>query len=76
MRNFNCLCLVVVLLLLGMAVFGFVLENQVPVSLSFYGWASITLPLALLVLTSMLVGGFLGGALVWLSVLGRKRSVP
>lgn len=75
MRNFKRLILVVFLLLLGLAVLAFVLENQQPTTVTFAGFETPDLPLSVLMIsffTSGLVCGPL--AFYFTRLLGRSRG--
>lgn len=50
----------VILLVLILAVVAFVLENQQGVALSFLGWTSAKLPVAVFVVLALIVGTLIG----------------
>ena len=67
MRQVNRVITTLILLLGALAVVGFVLENQHPLTLMLLGWRSPELPVSLVVvlalLIGMVVGPFIGGVL-------------
>ncbi|MFP3494795.1 LapA family protein [Pseudomonas sp. SIMBA_059] len=76
MRGFKRVVLLLVVLVAVLAVLGFVLENQQGVSLSFLGWATVQLPVAVFVVLALIVG-MLIGPLLGVVVGGRRRkTVP
>ncbi|WP_082557663.1 lipopolysaccharide assembly protein LapA domain-containing protein [Pseudomonas sp. Root562] len=60
MSNLKRLLLGLILLLLVVAVLVFVLENQQPVTLAFFGWVAPRLPLAGVTIGSLLIGLVIG----------------
>lgn len=65
MRGVKRVLLVLVMLLAGLAVLTFVLENQQGITLSFLGWSTAQLPVAVFVtlalIAGMLISPVLGG---------------
>ncbi|QHA81686.1 DUF1049 domain-containing protein [Pseudomonas mediterranea] len=51
----------------------FVLENRQAVNLQFFGWAAPSLPIAVLILSALLIGLALGPLLATYTVLRAKR---
>lgn len=77
MRGIKRVVLVLAVLAVALVVLGFVLENQQGVSLSFLGWTTMQLPVAVYVVAALIVGLLVGpvlGALVGRKV-RRKQSV-
>jgi uncharacterized integral membrane protein len=62
---------VIVLLVLAVTIV-FVLENQQPVALVFFGWSAPELSVAVPVILALLVGMLIGPVLTWVTRL-RKR---
>ncbi|MBM9488054.1 LapA family protein [Pseudomonas sp. ICBG1301] len=76
MRGVKRVVLLLVVLVAVLAVLGFVLENQQGVSLSFLGWATVQMPVAVFVVLALIVG-MLIGPLLGVVVGGRRRkAVP
>lgn len=73
MRGFKRVVLLLVVLVAVLAVLGFVLENQQAVSLSFLGWATVQMPVAVFVVLALIVG-MLIGPLLGVLVGGRRRK--
>ncbi|KAB0565154.1 DUF1049 domain-containing protein [Pseudomonas palleroniana] len=73
MRGFKRVVLLLVVLVAVLAVLGFVLENQQGVSLSFLGWATVQMPVAVFVVLA-LIAGMLIGPLLGVVVGGRRRK--
>ncbi|NVZ21665.1 lipopolysaccharide assembly protein LapA domain-containing protein [Pseudomonas costantinii] len=71
MRGIKRVLLVLAVLLTVLAVLAFVLENQQGVALSFLGWSTVQLPVAVFV-TLALIAGMLIGPLLGVLV---KRKV-
>ncbi|MGZ0718280.1 lipopolysaccharide assembly protein LapA domain-containing protein [Pseudomonas palleroniana] len=74
MRGLKRVVLLLVVLVAVLAVLGFVLENQQGVSLSFLGWATVQMPVAVFVVLALIVG-MLIGPLLGVVVGGRRRKV-
>lgn len=66
MRNLGRVIVVVFVLLLILAILGFVLENQQAVSLLFFGWTGPQLPISVVVVIALLVGMLIGPCIAWL----------
>lgn len=60
MRGFKRVLLIVAVLVIAVAVLGFVLENQNTVSLRFLGWETGQLPVAVFVVIALIVGMLTG----------------
>lgn len=75
MRNLKRLIFFVVVVLIVSATVVFVLENQQPVALVFFGWSAPELSVAVPVVLALLVGMVIGPILTLGSRL-RKRSKP
>lgn len=72
MRNLKRLIFVVIVLLIVAATVVFVLENQQPVALVFFGWSAPELSVAVPVILALLLGMMIGPVLAWLTRLRRK----
>ena len=72
MRNVKRLIFFVVVLLVVAATIVFMLENQQPVALTFFGWAAPELSVAVPVILALLVGLLIGPFLAWTSRLWRR----
>ena len=72
MRNVKRLIFFVVVLLIVLATVVFMLENQQPVSLVFFGWSAPQLSIAVPVILALLVGMMIGPILAWIAGLRRK----
>jgi uncharacterized integral membrane protein len=72
MRNVKRLIFFVVVLLIVLATVVFMLENQQPVSLVFFGWSAPQLSIAVPVILALLVGMMIGPTLAWIAGLRRK----
>jgi uncharacterized integral membrane protein len=76
MRGVRRVGLLLVVVIAGLATVGFVLENQEGVSLSLFGWVSAQLPVAVFVVTALIVGMVIGPILRGLFFYrGDKRQV-
>lgn len=76
MRGFKRVLLIVAVLVITVAVLGFVLENQKTISLTFLGWESGQLPVAVFVVIALIVGMLAGPVMRGLFYCGgRKKSV-
>jgi uncharacterized integral membrane protein len=76
MRGVKRVVLMLAVLVAVLVVLGFVLENQQGVSLSFFGWATAQMPVAVFVVVALIVG-MLIGPLLGVVVGGRRRkAVP
>ncbi|MBI6908493.1 LapA family protein [Pseudomonas palleroniana] len=73
MRGFKRVVLLLVVLVVVLVVLGFVLENQQGVSLSFLGWATAQMPVAVFVVLALIVG-MLIGPLLGVLVGSRRRK--
>lgn len=60
MRQVNRVIFTLILLLGALAVVGFVLENQHPLTLMLLGWRSPELPVSLVVVLALLLGMIIG----------------
>lgn len=60
MRGAKRFLLILVVLVVGLVILAFVLENQQGVTLSFLGWRSAQLPVAMFVALALLVGMLIG----------------
>ncbi|MDE1196859.1 hypothetical protein BWR59_20905 [Pseudomonas sp. Bc-h] len=72
MRNVKRLIFFVIVLLVLAVTIVFVLENQQPVALVFFGWSAPELSVAVPVILALLVGMLIGPVLTWVTRL-RKR---
>lgn len=72
MRNLKRLIFFVVVVLIVSATVVFVLENQQPVALVFFGWSAPELSVAVPVVLALLVGMVIGPLLVVVARLRRK----
>lgn len=76
MRNFKRATLAALLLVVGLIVLLFLLENRQPVSLFFLGWATPQLPVSAWALLALLAGMVISPALVWFKgIPGRHSAV-
>ncbi|MGR3887564.1 lipopolysaccharide assembly protein LapA domain-containing protein [Pseudomonas sp. 1152_12] len=73
MRGTKRVFVVLVVLAVALVVLAFVLENQQGVSLSFLGWTTMQLPVAVYVVAALIVG-LMVGPLMGLLVTGSRRS--
>lgn len=71
MRGAKRVLLILIVLVVGLAVLAFVLENQQNVALSFLGWRSAQLPVAMFVTLALLAGMLIGPLF---GRLARKRA--
>jgi uncharacterized integral membrane protein len=60
MRGIKRVVLVLAVLVVALVILGFVLENQQGVSLSFMGWTTLQLPVAVYVVAALIVGMLIG----------------
>jgi len=74
MRNLKRLIFFVVVVLVIAATVVFVLENQQPVALVFFGWSAPELSMAVPVIVALLVGMMIGPVLAWFAGLRRKSG--
>lgn len=72
MRNIKRLIFFVIVLLVVSATVVFMLENQQPVALVFFGWSAPELSVAVPVILALLVGMLIGPVLTFLTRLRRK----
>ena len=72
MRNLKRLVFFVVVVLIVAATVVFMLENQQPVALVFFGWSAPELSMAVPVIVALLVGMMIGPVLAWFAGLRRK----
>ncbi|MFT0867447.1 DUF1049 domain-containing protein [Pseudomonas sp. CAM1A] len=75
MRNLKRALVALFVLLLSAVVLFFVLENQGDVSLVLFGWVAPAMPVAVLVLTALIVGLAVGPLLVVFGLSGEKRRI-
>ena len=74
MRNLRRFLFFVVVLLIVAATVVFMLENQQPVALVFFGWAAPELSVAVPVILALLLGMLIGPFLAWITRLRRKPN--
>ncbi|GFM79558.1 hypothetical protein PSCICO_35540 [Pseudomonas cichorii] len=74
MHIFKRIILIVVVLLVVLATTVFMLENQQPVTLVFFGWSAPRLSQAIPVVLALLLGMLVGPVLAWLVSLRKKRT--
>ncbi|GAB5340259.1 lipopolysaccharide assembly protein LapA domain-containing protein [Pseudomonas fluorescens] len=75
MRGVKRAVLVLVALVTALVVLGFVLENQQSVSLSFFGWGTAQMPVAVFVVAALIIGMLIGPLLgVGVSRSRRQKS--
>nr|WP_314579371.1 LapA family protein [uncultured Pseudomonas sp.] len=72
MRNVKRLIFFVIVLLVLAVTVVFVLENQQPVALVFFGWSAPELSVAVPVILALLVGMLIGPVLTWVTRLRKK----
>jgi uncharacterized integral membrane protein len=60
MRGVKRAVLVLMVLIIALVVLGFVLENQQGASLSFLGWTTVQMPVAVFVVAALIVGMLIG----------------
>ena len=72
MRNVKRLILFVIVLLVLAVTVVFVLENQQPVALVFFGWSAPQLSVAVPVILALLIGMLIGPVLAWFARLRKK----
>jgi uncharacterized integral membrane protein len=65
MRNLKRALLTVIILMLSLAILAFVLENQQPVSLLFFGWVGPALPMSVIAVVALLAGMLIGPCIGW-----------
>jgi uncharacterized integral membrane protein len=65
MRGVKRIALVLIVLLVALGVVAFVLENRQKIALSFLGWSSIEMPVAVIVVLSLIGGLVIGPLLGW-----------
>ena len=53
----------------------FAIENNQPISLIFFGWSSPSLPIALYIVSALLVGLVIGLVISWLARARIKRKI-
>ena len=63
MRGVKRFVVVLVVVLAALAVLAFVLENQQGVALSFLGWSTAQMPVAVFVVVALIVGTLIGPVL-------------
>lgn len=66
MRLISSVLRILIMLLVALSVLVFVLENQGAVELSFLGWSTAQLPVAVLIVLSLILGMLIGPVLAWL----------
>ncbi|RMQ47040.1 hypothetical protein ALQ04_00179 [Pseudomonas cichorii] len=74
MHIFKRIILIVVVLLVVLATTVFMLENQQPVTLVFFGWSAPQLSQAVPVVLALLLGLLIGPLFAWLVSLRKKRT--
>lgn len=74
MRGIKRVVLVLAVLAVALVVLGFVLENQQGVSLSFLGWTTMQLPVAVYVVAALIVGLLIGPLFCVLAASGRRNK--
>jgi uncharacterized integral membrane protein len=72
MRNIKRLIFFVIVLFVLAVTVVFVLENQQPVALVFFGWSAPELSVAVPVILALLVGMLIGPVLTWVARLRKK----
>jgi uncharacterized integral membrane protein len=72
MRNVKRIIFFVIVLLIAVATVVFMLENQQPVALVFFGWSAPELSVAVPVILALLLGMVVGPVLTGLARLRRK----
>lgn len=76
MRGVKRVVLVLVVLAVALVVLGFVLENQQGISMSFLGWSSSQLPVAVFVVAALIIGMVIGPFLGILFRNRRSKTIP
>ncbi|HXR01041.1 MAG TPA: LapA family protein [Pseudomonas sp.] len=76
MRNVKRLVFFIIVLLIVSATVVFMLENQQPVALVFFGWSAPELSVAVPVILALLVGMLIGPVLAWVARLRKKPKSP
>lgn len=74
MRGIKRVFLVLAVLAVALVVLAFVLENQQGVSLSFLGWTTLQLPVAVYVVAALIVGLMVGPLLCVLVSATRRQK--
>lgn len=74
MRGVKRVVAVLIAVLAALVVLAFVLENQQGVALSFLGWSTAQMPVAVFVVVALIVGMIMGPLLSVLFV--RRRRLP
>lgn len=74
MRGIKRVFLVLAVLAVALVVLAFVLENQQGVSLSFLGWTTLQLPVAVYVVAALIVGLLMGPLFCVLAASGRRNK--
>ncbi|QOQ72920.1 LapA family protein [Pseudomonas poae] len=74
MRGIKRVFLVLAVLAVALVVLAFVLENQQGVSLSFLGWTTLQLPVAVYVVAALIVGLMVGPLLCVLASATRRHK--
>lgn len=74
MRGVKRVVAVLIAVLAALVVLAFVLENQQGVALSFLGWSTAQMPVAVFVVVALIVGMIMGPLLSVLFV--RRRRIP
>lgn len=72
MRNIKRLIFFVIVLFVLAVTVVFMLENQQPVALVFFGWSAPELSVAVPVILALLAGMLIGPVLTWLARLRKK----
>lgn len=77
MRGVKRVVLVLAMLIVVLAVLGFVLENQQGASLSFLGWVTGQMPVSVFVVVALIIGMLLGPLFSVIVGRGRRqKSMP
>ncbi|NVZ68395.1 lipopolysaccharide assembly protein LapA domain-containing protein [Pseudomonas costantinii] len=74
MRGIKRVILVLAILVVALVILGFVLENQQSVTLSFLGWTTMQLPVAVYVVAALIVGLLIGPLFCVLTASGRRHK--
>lgn len=75
MRGVKRAVLVLMVLIIALVVLGFVLENQQGASLSFLGWTTVQMPVAVFVVAALIVGMLIGPLLSVALARSRRQRV-
>ena len=75
MRSFKRVVLLIILLIVGLGVLTFVLENQQDASLVFLGWSTPEMPVSIFMGLALVVGMLIGPLLNLLAGRYRARKV-